>query len=235
MKGSHFVRRIALSINLYNFTKSYKYLKSVENLEDRIVLALTESEGVEDKVKRVEKINFYASVGRGITAWHSLENSLVLITAIILRCDTKQVGILLYHNMNFGGWIGSITDLMKVDDRCEPFKKDWTKISHKLRELKDIRDRLAHNTSSLEAERLGTKLQLIPGKLDFRQKSQTHKPLSEGEIDLFTENVYKLAEQAMRLTQSLYAALISPNVPLLEKAPSQEDGPDPEDKPQALR
>jgi hypothetical protein len=136
---------------------------------------------------------FFSTVGQGISAWAMMETVLVVLTALLLDTEASKAGIVFY-SINFYAWLGIIDDLFKLDKSLEKHEAEWRKISKKLRELNDIRVRLAHHTS-WHRESNERWPSLRPAVLDLRTKSQKHQPLDMKEIQVFAEDVVKVGRE----------------------------------------
>lgn len=63
------------------------------------------------------------------------------------------------------------------------------------RKLKDFRDRLGHHTSEVNEGLENSTPTLMPGRFDYRSKSQKYKPLSVNEIVKFGIGMQDLAKK----------------------------------------
>jgi hypothetical protein len=138
-------------------------------------------------------------VGYVITIWSYIESAIVSIVARLLDADHNKVGVLMYHNMSFGGWIAIVTDLLATETALETQKRSWNSLVSELRRIKDLRDRVAHHPVTIEGE-------ISPAHFDLRAKSIKQKVLGVQELDAVLADAetlcYKLAKLALEITQA---------------------------------
>jgi len=135
----------------------------------------------------------YQTIGHALTAWAHMEAGLVVIFGMLLRTESERAGLILYSIINFSSWLSLIDEFFTVDPLYAPLKPRWNKLNERLRELKDTRDRLAHQSADRETEdALGRTLR--PSPMDLRQKSLKYKPMSARDITVFSEKVISLNE-----------------------------------------
>jgi hypothetical protein len=150
----------------------------------------------------------FIAIGSALTTWSKLEEGLVHILAILLRSDTEKSGLILYSIINFNVWISVIDEIFAIDDTLTPLKPRWNKIAARLRELKDGRDRLAHNAVRYDdviADFGDTAIR--PGRLDIRRKSVKSAPMNRDDISAFSRRVNQTTQDMIDLGREMLATL----------------------------
>lgn len=117
-----------------------------------------------------------------------METRLVRIAAVLLDTSAAKAGLVLYSINNFPTWLAIIEDLFLADPTLAEERSVWTKMTSKLRELNDIRVRLAHHTS----DRTDVGALLSPSHLDTRTKTKKHDPLSADQVMDFSDDVLRI-------------------------------------------
>jgi len=157
----------------------------------------------------------YVVMGGALSAWARMEEVLVVIAEILLLGPgTDKVGLIMYSIINFNVWLTIINDLYLQEPRFVSFKPRWNKISERIRKIKDIRDRLAHEPSHMEEGTPG-RAYLRPSKFDVRPKIKKYKPLTKMEIMDFTKAVASISSDLVTLAEDMTSALKSSH----EKSP----------------
>lgn len=64
------------------------------------------------KTRKREEDELHLYVGRALSRWSLLEEEFVRTASILLACDTKKVGTLLYSIINFSVWLNTIDELL---------------------------------------------------------------------------------------------------------------------------
>jgi hypothetical protein len=175
-----------------------------------------------EKWKSLHGQALFTNVGLALSQWAGMEDSLVAIASLLLRThESNKVGIILYSIINFNVWLSIIEELFLLEPRYITLKTRWDKISHRLRGLKDTRDRLAHHTIYYgnKATTLAGGTSLRPGQFDIRQKSQKYQPLDFEQISKFIDSVGKVQEDLTVLLNSM--------TDLLKQETSQQKSPEP--------
>ena len=182
----------------------------------------THNKEIGDQWESLHRRSLFMNVGLALSQWAAMEDLLIAIACLLLRTnESKKIGIVLYSIMNFGTWLGIITEIFSIEPLYTPLKPKWNKTSSKLRGLKDTRDRLAHNTI-YDGERAATltgDASLRPGRFDVRKKSQDFPPLNFDEISKFVDAV---SQETKNLT-----SLLNAMTELLERETSQRKSPEP--------
>jgi hypothetical protein len=153
-----------------------------------------------------ERQQFYGSVGQAISFWASLESKLIEVAAILLGTTEHKTGVMLYSVMSFHAWLNIIEELFALESLFGEHKAAWASASANLRQLNDIRVRVAHHTvwdhgSTPEPA-------LRPARHDARAKSKKHEPLGRKAIQDFSQDVLAVEKKfnvlilAMRTTQA---------------------------------
>lgn len=148
----------------------------------------------------------FGTVGLAISAWAKMEEILVVMVAMLLRVPNEKAGLMMYSIINFNSWIDIINGLFDVDDQLRPLKRRWTKISEKIRAIKDQRDQIAHHP--FEA----TVIAIKGSPLDIRNKTKKQQPLNANEISHFSNTVSAIANELVDLVKSMHDAL-HPSLP----------------------
>jgi hypothetical protein len=151
----------------------------------------------------LEKRWLFTAVGQALSSFAMVEESVVGIAAMLLRIKLSEAGLIFYSILNFNTWLSIVGELFKMEPGYKESIKEWNKISSKLRELKNIRDRLAHQTILSEQNKSG--LAIRPARFDTRIESKRRPPLDFDQINSFTDD---LADMQMAL-----AALITAMTP----------------------
>jgi hypothetical protein len=132
------------------------------------------------------EFTFNALVGQALSQWVRMETILLAIASTLLETSLPKTGLVFYSIQNFHVWLNVIDELFQLEKRYEPHHSDWKKICEQLRQLNDMRVRLAHHTSWQPAQdeisRLATRPKLRPPQWDLRAKSKKFAPLSADEI-----------------------------------------------------
>jgi hypothetical protein len=152
-----------------------------------------------------------------------MEGYLVVVAATLLQTTPEKAGVILYNINSFHTWLTIIDNLLLADNRTEPARTEWARISKALKQLNDTRVRLAHH----HVDKLSDESEpfLKPNPLDLRVKSIRQSPLTIHDLATFPEKVTDLAERLIKLSQTLKDALgPSPEThPLPQADPPQED------------
>ena len=92
-------------------------------------------------------------LGRALTAWAKMEESLVVIVMHLLRVHPEKAGLLMYSIINFNTWLFIINDLFEMDKTLGHFRSKFGKISERIRRVKDRRDQIAHYSIRMDSVR----------------------------------------------------------------------------------
>jgi len=153
-----------------------------------------------------ERDTFYAEVGQGISAWAKMESKLIHVAAHLLDTDIARTGVVLYSVTSFYTWLNIIDELLSLNPRLATTKRDWCKISDRLRKLNDTRVRLAHHTVWHSRQKQG--VSLLPVKEDQRLKSRALGPLDAREITTFSRATLQMARDLNQLLERLRSTRI---------------------------
>jgi len=156
-----------------------------------------------DQIK--ERVEFYATVGQGISNWTRMEGRIVHLGAELLDSDIQRAGVVFYSITNFNVWLGIIADLLSLNKRLSLAKKEWNGMSNRLRELNDTRVRLAHHTI-WHADRGSQEVYLRPAREDHRSKSRGYSNLTALEIIAFTKATNQMVPKLLDLQQRCHSA-----------------------------
>jgi hypothetical protein len=152
-------------------------------------------------------VNFYKSVGQGISHWATMEGRLVQITAILLDTSEDKAGLVMYSIINFHTWLQIVDDLFTLDGTYPNSLKLWRAVLKSLKAENDVRARLAHHAISQDEEKIGsrtgTQAYLRPARLDLRTKSKKAKPLTMVEILEFIGRVGNIHDKLLVLLQQM--------------------------------
>lgn len=143
------------------------------------------------QLKQLEDTDLFRTVGEALSIWGGLEECLVILFSYLLRSDWPTAGTILYSVVNFNVWLSIIDDLIAQDEHLKSLKPRWNKIAERLRGLKEMRDRLAHNTAFIPGT-IKTRSELKslqPSAFDARRRALKHHPLTTGQIRIFIESV----------------------------------------------
>lgn len=143
----------------------------------------------------------FSYVGRALTAWSKMEETMVAIIAVLLMVSVKKAGVVMYSIYNFNTWLAVTNDLFELDEVMRPFQKRFNKISERIRRIKDLRDQLAHHSVRMSDD----KSTLQSPDADARSKSKKQLPLEYDEISDFTTDVLKIAEDLIALYWDMVA------------------------------
>jgi len=142
----------------------------------------------------------------------------------------------MYSIINFGAWLGIITELFPHEELYTHLKPKWDKLTSRLRALKDIRDRLAHHTafqSDIPAE-VFTLTSLRPSPYDVRAKSMKYRPLTLIQIKEFYSALTDMAKDLTALAHEM-EAIRSAHIDYLDAEIDKLSGPGVYDKAVAAR
>ena len=180
----------------------------------------------------------YEVIGRSITTWSKMEGFLVDIVSWLLDSETKKVGLVLYSINNFHTWLSLIDELFAMDPSFSPLRSDWTKIAGRLRELNDVRVRLAHhalepgsvvgNLKNITLENIN--LETFENDFDPKKVFPTLKPhehdtrvkwkkaaISFDEIVSFLEQLNDVIERLTALRSGMSPIYLAPKRKLIAK------------------
>jgi hypothetical protein len=192
----NFVRGALTAIS--NFPRGLESMK--RQAEDMIA----RMDDVQRALSETETDILFASVGKALSAWATMEEGLVLMVACLLRVRPKKAGIVMYSIHNFGTWLSVIHDLFDADDTLNRFQKRFGKITERIKRIKDTRDRLAHHSVSHPTAEIG------PSLLDARSKSKKQSPLSGREVIEFMTTTFAIAKDVNALVWAMNDALPDP-------------------------
>jgi hypothetical protein len=155
-------------------------------------------EGTDDR-------KLYLVIGSALTAWASMEESLVLILSFLLRTESEKAGLILYSTINFSVWLSIIDELFAIDSVHSSLKPRWNKLAERLRRLKDSRDRIAHHAVHKKDSdaSIFEETTLRPSAFDLRQKSLKYKPMSNDDILDFTAKVVNVARGLLSVAHDM--------------------------------
>jgi hypothetical protein len=162
----------------------------------------------------------YTAVGQAISAWAGMESSLVVVAGILMETPLHKVGLILYSNQNFYGWLNIIDGLFEIEPKYSKQMSMWGKISNDLRKMNDTRVRLAHHTSHHKHSSENADPSLMPGRFDVRSKTRKLGPLSADEIVDFTEKVSEVIDKIADLLKAM--RLQQPSSPHKSPQPSDD-------------
>jgi len=169
---------------------------------------MTETPEYEYRAENLARMRVYATVGQGIHTWSLMEGSLVEIGACLMGTTNDKAGTVLYSIVSFHTWLSIFDDLFNIDSRFKPLKPTWNQIAANLRGLNDARVRLAHHAVpySLEGSIPPADLRLSPGRHDRRSKVGKQTPLSQSDIEAFSNAVREVLEKILAFTPDIRAA-----------------------------
>ena len=144
----------------------------------------------------------FLTVGQALSFYAKVEESLVAITALLLKTKFQMAGLIMYSIINSHVRLNIIDELFSMRPDFIEVKPKWNKIHKKLREMQDKRDRLAHHTTFSGNTPTGT-VALRPGRFDTRQKSLKYKPLETNEIGQFTRDLMKVMADCSELIDAM--------------------------------
>jgi len=145
------------------------------------------------------------ATGHAITGWALMEDSLVLLAAILLRATPERTGLVFFSIINFQAWITIITELFELDEEFAPFQRRWNKIFERIRAEKDDRDRLAHNyimSEKVSANPLGVPIK-IASRIDMRTKSRKAIPMTVDQVLAFRTRIDAIADDLNSLIKDM--------------------------------
>ena|SRR3984893_6979825 len=149
-------------------------------------------------------------VGLALSQWAGMEELLIGIAGLLLRTsEFWKVGTITYSIVSFPVWLSVIDDLFLLEPRYIALKPKWNKLSHRLRGLKETRDRLAHHTlySGDKAATEAGDTSLRPGRFDIRQKVQKYQPLDYDQISKFIDHTGTIQDDLRTLLNTMTAIL----------------------------
>jgi hypothetical protein len=146
-----------------------------------------------EEAKRHLRHTFFSSIGQAISMWGSMENILVSIASLLLNTDPDKAGLIFYSIQNMHVWLNIVDDLFSIDTVFSDKRKEWTKISDRLRGLNDMRVRIAHHTYWHRGKD-DEHPTLAAAPLDTRTKSKKYEPLTPEQIVDFIETVAQISE-----------------------------------------
>lgn len=188
------------------------------------VSALAAEALAQSKVFREDRI--FSAVGHALSMWARMEEGLVAIAGALLRTPFDKAGIIMYSMINFNVWLSIIDELFSIDPLLKKLKPKWNQVSVDLRAIKDIRDRLAHDTIyDREFDKVDSEKALRPGRLDLRSKSRSHKPMS---VDQIWEFYHSVARVGDRITALLNEITLLMDEQLSSREKSSSPNPDPD-------
>lgn len=143
----------------------------------------------------------FGNVGLALSYWAKMEEAIVVIAALLLRVPNEKAGLMMYSILNFNSWLDIINSLFDIDDTLLPFKGRWSKVSRRIRAIKDQRDQLAHHPIE------GTSTAIKASVLDIRQKTKKQSALNVDEILQFHDAVLKIIGDLVSLVEAMSAAI----------------------------
>lgn len=146
----------------------------------------------------LEAAFYFDAVGRGISAWATMEGTLVIVGALLLGISSEKSGIIFYSIINFNAWLSIITELFSTDEAFADAKARWEKIARDLRRLNNTRVRLAHHPYDIKTKGL------LPGPLDKTKKSANFETLTLDDLNYFKNEVREAAHKIRALAKELY-------------------------------
>ena len=161
-------------------------------------------------------VNAYEQIGRGISIWATMEMRLVQIAARLLGATEQKTGLILYSINNFYTWITIIDGLFDQTSEFRDQHSRWSGLVSRLKELNDIRVRLAHQAvyldvhETVEGDIIVIPAGLKPTPFDIRPKQMKLKPLTEKEVIEFCESVTTLFDKLAEIVKAIDAAKASP-------------------------
>jgi hypothetical protein len=162
---------------------------------------------VDNQTKASFEQALFTEVGKALSSWAALEEILVCIASLLLTNSMQKAGVVMYSIINFGAWLGIITELFPHEELYTHLKPKWDKLTSRLRALKDMRDRLAHHSafkSDVPAEIFKVS-SLVPSPYDVRAKSMRYKPLTLTEIQEFNSAVLDIMKALTALVHEMEA------------------------------
>lgn len=198
-------------------------------LKEEHFASIAANQAVRDEdIRETTEEAVYNSVGRALSVWANMEESIVRIASFLLETPRDRAGIVMYSILNFNAWLSIIGELISLDSRYSPLKPKWNKISERLRRLKDTRDRLAHHTIHHKHKEglIERAAALRPSDLDSRQKSKKYQPLTHYQITEFVHLVANIVIDLADLVDSMTEAYVE-HGPLIEKSQPQDPDPNP--------
>jgi len=222
------MKRLRLSY-IVNFVRGglsaiANFPRGLERMKLQAEDMITRMDDVQRALTETETDILFASVGKALSVWATMEEGLVLMVACLLRVRPKKAGIIMYSIHNFGTWLSVIHDLFDADEKLGHFQKRFGKITERIKRIKDTRDRLAHHSVSHPAAELG------PSMFDARSKSKKQLPLSGREVIEFMQTTFAIAKDVNAMVRVMDDALAGPPSPDKSAAPtsgpsSQSDSP----------
>ncbi|MCU1340335.1 MAG: hypothetical protein JWO19_5916 [Bryobacterales bacterium] len=206
--------------------------------EEEVRKELEEFKADIDRTAAEMAARMHQAIGRSITDWSQMEGILVHIASWLLDSQTNKVGLVLYSINGFHTWLSIIDELFAMDPNFSPLRSDWIKIAKRLRELNDVRVRLAHH--GLEQGRALELLENItpenitletfendfrsaevfpslkPHENDTRMKWKK-KAISLDEIVTFQEQLFEVIETMTTLMSQMGPIYLGPKKKLVAK------------------
>jgi len=174
-------------------------------------------EATQKEILKSEENVMFVTIGLALTTWARMEEALVRIVQILLSAPGPKVGLIMYSIINFNAWLTIIDELYALEPRLAAFKPRWNKVARRIRKIKDMRDRLAHESAHKEVGTFSS-VHLRPSKLDVRTKTGKFKPLTDTEFGDFTVTTTAITEDLITLAQDMLASLEASR----EKFPEQD-------------
>lgn len=178
--------------------------KGLPAVEDRFKSWQTHIDQIHKSINATTQDVLFSTAGRALTTWAKMEEALVLMTSILLRVPPEKAGLVMYSIFNFATWLSVINGLFELDEKLSQHKRRWTKISERLRKIKDQRDQLAHHAVNADSAKDPV---LAPPDLDVRRKSKLQKPLDIEEVQNFTLTVMSITDDILVLMRAMNATL----------------------------
>jgi hypothetical protein len=169
--------RVKLALLLFLMRVTIK-LASPDQKEHLVAEQEALKQAAGEKWRSVHKGALFRHVGFALSSWAGMETSLVGIACLLLRTkEANKIGTILYSLSNFHTWLSIIGDLFLLEPLYIDLMTRWNKINNRLRELNDIRVRLAHHTLYYgdQDTTIAADTSLVPGRFDVRPKSQKHR------------------------------------------------------------
>lgn len=180
--------------------------KGVESLRQDLSRLHEEIKSGSKAIAEADKNVMFVNIGQALTAWARMEEVLVMIAHILMGTKADKVGLVMYSIINFNTWLSIIDELYPLESELMKFKPRWNKLSARIRRIKDVRDRLAHEPA-YRGEEDTYPSSLRPSELDVRLKTAKYKPLTGIEINEFSMVVTSITEDLLSLLHDMLDAL----------------------------
>jgi hypothetical protein len=131
---------------------------------------------------------FYRAIGKSLTAWQSVEESLAGLFQIVSTCQSEEVARAIFFSPNdFSEKLKMTHNALRAPKRARTTLGSWSRLRNRMINESEFRNALAHFSVAEESGKEGRKFILMPTMLnpleEFKRSDRRRKKLETLDVD----------------------------------------------------